>query len=167
MFKEIILLIKMVKKSAKQMQSNGYRLNVEDSKYLIFESKDHCKKLRKLETMAFDLIDFCEFSEDNEEKQDDIYSRMLTMETYLESLAIIKIKTYDDKFDLNTQDEDDFVDPFEIEFPTINYYFQTTHLEDYSDFVTFYNTLKTDEVKQKFRDLFKAVGKVLDIKHVN
>ena len=53
----------MVVKSTKQMQSNGYRLNVEDSKYLIFESKDHSKKLLKLETMAFDLIDFCEFSE--------------------------------------------------------------------------------------------------------
>ena len=157
----------MVVKSTKQMQSNGHRMNVEDSKYLIFESKDHSKKLRKLETMAFDLIDFCEFSEDNEEKQDDIYSRMLTMESYLESLPITKIKVYDDKFDLNTQDEDDFVNPFEIEFPTLNYYFQTVHLEDYSDFVTFYNTLKTDEVKQKFRDLFKAVGKVLDIKYVN
>ena len=157
----------MVNKSAKQMQSNGYGMNVEDSKYLIFESKDHSKKLRKLETMAFDLTDFCEFSEDNEEKQDDTYSRMLTMETYLESLPITKIKAYDDKFDLNTQDEDDFVNPFEIEFPTLNYYFQTVHLEDYSDFVTFYNTLKTDEVKQKFRDLFKAVGKVLDIKYVN
>ena len=155
----------MVTNSAKQ--SNGYRINVEDSKYLIIESKDYSKKLRKLETMAFDLIDFCEFSEDNEEKQDDIYSRMLTMESYLESLPITKIKAYDDKFDLNTQDEDDFVNPFEIEFPTLNYYFQTVHLEDYSDFVTFYNTLKTDEVKQKFRDLFKAVGKVLDIKYVN
>ena len=155
----------MVTNSAKQ--SNGYRLNVEDSKYLIFDSKDHSKKLRKLETMAFDLIDFCEFSEDNEEKQDDIYSRMLTMESYLESLRITKIKAYDDKFDLNTQDEDDFVNPFEIEFPTLNYYFQTVHLEDHSDFVAFYNTLKTDEVKQKFRDLFKAVGKVLDIKYVN
>ena len=155
----------MVTNSAKQ--SNGYRMNVEDSKYLIIESKDYSKKLRKLETMAFDLIDFCEFSEDNEEKQDDIYSRMLTMESYLESLPITKIKAYDDKFDLNTQDEDDFVNPFEIEFPTLNYYFQTVHLEDYSDFVTFYNTLKTDEVKQKFRDLFKAVGKVLDIKYVN
>ena len=43
----------MVNKSAKEMQSNGYRLNVEDSKYLIFESKDHCKKIRKLETMGF------------------------------------------------------------------------------------------------------------------
>ena len=118
----------MVNKSAKQMQSNGYRMNVEDSKYLIFESKDHSKELRKLETMAFDLIAFCEFSEDNEEKQDDIYSRMLTMESYLESLPITKIKVYDDKFDLDTQDEDDFVNSFEIEFPTLNNYFQTTHL---------------------------------------
>ena len=31
----------MVTNSAKQ--SNGYRMNVEDSKYLIFESKDHSK----------------------------------------------------------------------------------------------------------------------------
>ena len=79
----------MVVKSTKEMQSNGYRMNFEDSKYLIFESKDHFKKLRKLETMAFDLIDFCEFSDDNEEKQDDINARMLTMEIYLESLPFI------------------------------------------------------------------------------
>ena len=46
----------MVTNSAKQ--THGYRMNVEDSKYLIFESKDHSKKLRKLEKMAFDLIDF-------------------------------------------------------------------------------------------------------------
>ena len=137
------------------------------SKYFIFESKDHYKKILKLERMAFDLIDFCEFSEDNEEKQDDIFSRMLTMESYLESLPIIKIKVYDEKFDLNNYDEDIFVNPFEDEFPTLNYYFQTTHLDDYSDFVTFYDTLKTDELKQKFRDLFEAVEKVLDIKYVN
>ena len=109
----------MVNKSAKQMQSNGYRLNVEDSKYLIFESKDHSKKLRKLETMAFDLIDFCEFSEDNQEKQDEIYSHMLTMEIYLKILPLIKIKVCDDNFDMNIQDIDDFEDPFGIEFPTI------------------------------------------------
>ena len=125
------------------------------------------KEILKLERMAFHLIDFCEFNEDNEEKQDDIYSRMLTMESYLESLPIIKIKLYDEKFDLNNHDEDIFVNPFENEFPTLNYYFQTVHFEDDSDFVTFYNTLKTDEEKKKFRDLFKAVGKVLDIRYVN
>ena len=70
----------MVVKSAKQMQSNGYRLNVENSKYLIFESEDYSKKLYNLEIIAFDLIDFCEFSEDNQEKQGEIYSHMLAME---------------------------------------------------------------------------------------
>ena len=56
--KILLLLIEMVNKSAKQMQSNGSRLNVEDSKYMIFKSKDQSKKLRKLESMAHDLIDF-------------------------------------------------------------------------------------------------------------
>ena len=64
----MILSIKMVAKSTNQMQSNGYRLNVEDSKYLIFESKDHSQKLCNLERTAFDLIDFCEFSEENKMK---------------------------------------------------------------------------------------------------
>ena len=41
----------MVNKSAKQMQSDGYRLNVEDSKYLIVESEDYSKKLYQLEIM--------------------------------------------------------------------------------------------------------------------
>ena len=92
---------------------------------------------------------------------------MLTMESYLESLPKIKVKLYDDEFDLYTQDEEDFVNPFEIEFPTINYYFQTTHLEDYTDFHTFYENLKSEEVKEKFRDLFKAFGEVLSVKYVN
>ena len=60
----------MVVESAKQKKSKGYRLNVEDTKYLIFKSEEYYKKLRNLEIIAFDLINFCEFSEDNQEKQD-------------------------------------------------------------------------------------------------
>ena len=126
--------------STNQIQSNGYRLNVENSKYLIFESEDYSKKLYNLEIIAFDLIDFCEF------------------------LPPIKIKVCDDKFDFNTQDIDD---PFGIEFPTIDYYFYKTHFEEYSDFVTFYNTLKSDEVKEMFKDLVKAVDDVLYIENVD
>ena len=69
---------------------------------------------------------------------------MLAMEIYLKSLPLIKIKVCGHNFDMNIQDIDDFEDPFGLEFPTINYYFQTTHLEDYSDFDTFYKTLKSD-----------------------
>ena len=67
----------------------------------------------------------------------------------------------DDHTTRNTQDIDDFEDPFGIDFPAIDYYFRTTHFEEYSDFVTFYNTLKSDEVKEKFKDLVKAVDVVL------
>ena len=157
----------MITKSAEQKKSKGYRLNVEDTKYLIFKSEEYYKKLRNLETMPFDLIDFCEFSEDNQEKQDEIHSHMLAMENFLESLPVIKIKVCVDKFDFNTQDIDDFEDPFGIEFPTIDYYFHTIHFEENSDFVTFYNTLKSDEVKEKFKDLFKAVDDILYIENVN
>ena len=92
---------------------------------------------------------------------------MLAMEKYLESLPIIEIKVCDGKFDFNTQDIDDFEGPFGIEFPTIDYYFQTTHLKDYSDFDIFYKTLKSDKLKEKFKDLFKAVGDILYIEFVN
>ena len=156
----------MVVVSTNHMQSNVYRLNVENSKYFIFDSEDYSKKIDHLERIAFDLIDFCEFSEDNQEKQDEIYPRMLAMENFLESLPVIKIKVCDDKFDFNTQDIDDFKDPFGVEFPTIDYYFCTTHFKEYSDFVTFYNTLKSDEVKEKFKDLFTAVDDVLYIENV-
>ena len=83
----------MVVKSINHVQSNGYRLNVENSKYLIFESEDYCKKLYHLEIIAFDLIDFCKFSEDNQEKQDEIYSHMLAMEIYLKSLPLTKTRS--------------------------------------------------------------------------
>ena len=146
----------MVTKSAKQKKSKGYTLNFEDTKYLIFKSEEYYKKLRNLE-----IINFCEFSEDNQEKQEEIYSHMLAMEIYLKSLPLIKIKICDDKIDIITQDINDYEDAFEIEFPAIEYYFHTNHFDDQSDFVTFYNTLKSDKVKEKFMDLFKAVGDVL------
>ena len=85
----------------------------------------------------------------------------------MKSLPLIKIKVCNDKFDFNTQDIDYFEDPFGIKFPTIDCYFYTTHFGEYSDFVTFYNTLKSDEVKEKFKDLVKAVDDVLYIENVN
>ena len=107
--------------------------------------------------MVYYLIDFCEFSEDNQEKQDENYSRMLTMDNYLKSLPLIKIKVCDDKFDFNTQDIDDFEDPFGIEFPSIYYYFKTIHFEEYSDFKIFYNTMKSDEVKKSLKTYLKLL----------
>ena len=70
----------MVAKSAKQMQSNGYRLNVgENSKYLVFESEEDWKKLYFLQRVSFDLINFCKMKEKN---QDEIYVSMSVLENF-------------------------------------------------------------------------------------
>ena len=159
----MLLLTIMVNKSANQMQSKGYRLNVEDSKYLIFETKDHAQKIKDLEIMVHNFIDFCEFSKNNQEKQDEICSRMLAMETYLESLPFIKIKVCDDEFEFDTQDIDDFEDIFGLEFPTLNYYFRIIHIGEILMFRRFYKTLKSDDLKEKFKDLYKAVDQVIHI----
>ena len=149
----------MVGVSANQMQSNGYRLNVgENSKYLLFESEDYCKKLYFLARVSFVLINFCNL---NEDKQDEIYVCMLALQKFLENLPILKIKVGDDKFDFDNEDIDNFDDPFGIEFPTIEYYFRTIHFKHPSDFDLFHNTLKSDEVKEKFRVLYAAVDDVL------
>ena len=41
--------------------------------------------------LAFDLINFCIYSEDNEEKQDEILLHMLAMEKYIQGCPLIKI----------------------------------------------------------------------------
>ena len=128
---------------------------------------DHALDLFNLEMLAFDLINFCIYGEDNEEKQDEILSHMMEMGEYIPSCSLIKIKSCDDKLDFNTQDIDDSEHPLGIVFPTLAYYFLTTHIDilGNSDFtLSFYNNLKTEEVKDKFRDLFKAVHDLLYIR---
>ena len=106
----------MVAKSAKRMQSNGYRLNVgENSKYLVFESEEDCKKLYFLERVSFGLINFCKMNENN---QDEIYVCMSALEKFLENFPIIKIKVGGDSVD-----DDNVEGAFEIAFPTINNFF--------------------------------------------
>ena len=156
----------MFSKSVKRIINNGFKMKVEGTKYLIFESMDHALDLFNLEMLAFDLINFCIYSEDNEEKQNEILLYMLAMEKYIQGCPLIKIKSCDDKFDFNTQDIDDFEDPLGIVFPTLDYYFLTTHIDilGNSDFtLPFYNNLKTEEIKDKFRDLVKAVDELIHI----
>ena len=117
----------MVAKSAKQMQSNGYRLNVgETSKYLVFESEEDWKKLYFLQRVSFDLINFCKMKE---KKQDEIYVSMSALETFLENFPIIKIKVGGDNVDDNNVEG-----AFEIAFSTINNFFHTIHFSHHSEF---------------------------------
>ena len=142
----------MVNKSANQMQRRGYRLNVEDSKYLIFKSNDHFQKINDLEIIVHNLIDIFLYSKNNKEKQDEILSHMSAIETFVKSLTYIKIELCDDDFDFLNQDVGDFVDPFGLQFSYLDYFFITLYKEENLIYQRFLNTLKSDELKDTYID---------------
>ena len=62
-----------------------YKVVAEESKYMLFKSKDDFKKIEKLERMLYDLVRFAVSGKDTKEI---ILSRMNEIEKYLESLRI-------------------------------------------------------------------------------
>ena len=108
---------------AKFQNERGYKVKVNDSKYLVFESRDHFKKIEELERRVFDLVKFALFGQD-EDKKNVILLRMLSIEKYLKSLKFTKIKLFDDKVDYYSDAiDDDYDDPFEIKFPSLSCFF--------------------------------------------
>ena len=135
-------------------------MKVNNDKYLIFESKDHFKKTEELERKAFDFVKHVLNGED-ENKDYISLVHILTIESYLISLPFsnIKIKLFD-LFN-NREDEEDYITPFESEFPTLDYFFKTFYLfdEEYSNYKLFMKKLKTDEMEEKFRNLKEEINK--------
>ena len=161
--KEMEILTIMEMRIAKFQNKRGHKVKVNDSKYLVFKSIDHFKKIEELERMVFDLVKYALFGED-EDKQYVILLRMLSIENYLKSLPLTKIKLFDENFDSyrDAIEEEDYNCPFEMKFPTLGYFFMSIHLfEEYSNYKLFTKKLKTEEVKEKYRDLCKAIDEVL------
>ena len=148
---------------AKFRNERGYKVKVNDNKYMVFKSRDHFKKIEELERKVFDLVKFAILGQ-NEDKQNVILLRMLSIEKYIKSLNFTKIKLFDEKFDYyGDEKDDDYDDPFEIKFPSLSYFLMTIHLfvYEYSNYKLFIRNLKTDEAKEKFRDLRRALVKII------
>ena len=156
----MILSTIMDKRIAKFQKRCGYKLKVNNDKYLIFESKDHFKKTGELERMAFDFVKHVLIGED-EYKDFVSLVHMLTTESYLISLPFSKIKIK--LFDIfnDREDEVGYITPFESKFPTLDYFFKTLYLfdEEYSNYKLFMKKLKTDEVEEKFRHFKEEINK--------
>ena len=141
-----------------------YKVVAEESKYMLFKSKDDFKKIEKLERMLYDLVRFAVSGKDTKEI---ILSRMKEIEKYLESLKSeksIRIKVIDENLDLDDGGEKPFGydSAFDIIFSTLEYYFYTIYFGESWNFKMFYRKLKTEGMKQKYRDLFALVPKVFD-----
>ena len=107
------------------------------------------KRIAKLQSKSYKYT----LVGEDEDKQYFILSRMLKIESYLESLPFTKIKLFDR--DEDEDEDEDHIDPFEAKLPTLQYFFFTTHSEGYSNYYLFCKNLKTDEVNERFGDLRK------------
>ena len=134
-----------------------YKVVAEEGKYMLFKSKDDFKK-RKL----YDLVRFAVSGKDTKEI---ILSRMKEIEKYLVSLKSeksIRIKVIDENLDVDEEGEKPFGydSAFDIIFSTLEYYFYTIYFGKKWNFKMFYRKLETEEMKQKYRDLFALVPEV-------
>ena len=77
-----------------------YKVKADETKYLLFKSKDDFKKIEELEKMVFDLA---RFAIDGKDGKKAILNRMKSIEEYLKTLGSseIKIIIYDKNFDYN------------------------------------------------------------------
>ena len=143
-------------------------MKVNESKYMLFKSRDHFKKIEELERMIFDLVRFALSGED---KKQIILSRMKSIEKYLKTLNLtkVKVKVFDKNFDpFNGEPQpNDYDDAFEIMFSSLSYFLLTIHLFPplCSNYNLFQRKLKTEEMKEKFKDLRRLLEEAIVIKY--
>ena len=149
---------------AKFNNKEGYKVNVNKSKYMLFKSRDHFKKISR---MVFDLVRFA--LSGKEDKKEIILSRMISIEKYLKTLNLTKVKVFDENYDpfSDEPEPDDYDDAFEIMFSSLCYFFMTTHIlpPPYSNYYLFQRKLKTKEMKKKFKDLRRVMDEIIITKY--
>ena len=90
---------------------NGYKIEVDEKSYLLFEKEEHYLFLVYLERMIFDLFKNIRFQ--NQEKEIRVFFRFTLIEKCLENLKEILIESF--------YNENESINPFKIRFPHLWY----------------------------------------------
>ena len=133
-----------------------YKVKVNNSKYMLFKSRDDFKKIEELERMVADLVRFAISGED---KKQIILTRMKSIEKYLKTLNSTKVKLLDKNYDPYSDEPtpDGYEDAFDIIFSSLSYFLCTVHIlsPPCSEWSLLIRKLKTEEMKEKFKDLIR------------
>ena len=160
----MIIYTIMEKRFAKFLQIEGYKLKVNENKYILFKSKQHFENIDALERKLFDLVNYALFGEDEEIKEYKIFDRMLKIEKYVKKLPYIELTDFDrryDYFEYDVDEDEDYDLPSEIRFPTLTYFFKIPHIysdEIHSNFDLFIRKMRIYKTLDKFKKLKKLVG---------
>ena len=134
-----------------------YKVKADETKFMLFKSKDDCNRNAVLEKM--------------------VLSRMKSIEEYLKTLCSTKIRIiiFDKKFDYNGSEPrpDNYEIAFDIVFPFTAFYLHSIHIYrtpwSYSissgehDYI--YGKLETEAMKDKFRDLSALINDAIEFNY--
>ena len=137
-------------------------MKVNNSKYTLFRSRDDFNKIEELERMVADLVRFVISGED---KKHIILTHMKKIEKYLKTLNIRKVNLFDKNYD-HYGDEpkpNGYEDAFDIMFSSLSYFLCIVHIlsPPCSEWSLFLRQLKTEEMKEKFKDLIRLFEEVI------
>ena len=146
-----------------------YKVKANESKYMLFKSRDDFKKIEELGKMVFDMVRFAISGKDTKES---ILSRMKSIEKYLKTLKSrkVEIMVFDENYDDDDEPKpDNYDDAFNIMFSSLSYYLFMVHIypspcpssSSSWNWNLFYRKLKTEEMKEKFRDLVALIDEAL------
>ena len=172
---EILTITDMAKTLTKLLQSKGYKLKVNENSYLVFESKEHYKKIKKLERLLFYLVndvinginkeEYQEYESESESGNEELelFNIKLSfsfIESYVEKIPLTEVNVFE--FEKNEL----LHHPLEIKFPTLVCFFMTLHdkEEGYSNYKLFCKKIKSKKLERSFRDLRKIICEVISLK---
>ena len=157
-------LLTIMESIAKFNNKKYYKVKANESKYMLFKSRDDFEKIEELEIMVFDLVRFAISGKD---KKEIILSRMKSIEKYLKTLKLqkVKVRVFDKNYDSlkGKPKPNGYDDAFDIMFSSLSYFFCTVHLfsPPCSNWNLFYRKLETEEMKEKFKDLISLFEEAL------
>ena len=175
------------------IQSKGYKIKVNESSFLVFESKEQYKNIKRLEKTLFNLVKNvltkginkeiyereyklkckykygCEYESESESESES--EKLETFHWVLRKrFKLIESKV--DEFPLTEvnifelEKNEDLDHPLQIKFPTLVYFFMTKHKkeEGYSNYKLFCKKIKSRDLELNFRDLRESIGKAIQLK---
>ena len=171
---DLLTIMEMSKTLSKLIQTKGYKIKVNENSFLVFESKEQYKNIKRLEKTLFNIVNYVLTNGINEEVYEREEQRELKIKTYCrcgceneyesesesDKLLIynwaLKNKIYlieskVNKFPLTEAnifelEKNENLDyPFEIKFPTLVYFFMTKHKKKKVIQITSYFVKKSDQ----------------------
>ena len=174
------------------IESEGYQIKVNKNSYLVFESKEKYKNIKRLEKKLFNLVknvlikgineevfelereskNISRYESESESESESKIDKLMKYNMILTN----KIRTIGSIFEeipltkvtiVELEKNENLGNPFEVKFPTLVYYFMTNHEkeeEGYSKYKSFFRKIRSRGLVLNYYYLSACIAKAIKIK---